>query len=207
MDTCSFLPNFGQLTAAYFAIIEDMTNLILVLGLPATGKTSLSRKIGSELKLPIVCRDDIKEIMFDSIGWSDREWSKKVGQASFSILDYFVEEQLKFGNSIIIESPFNPKFENKKFQMWQDKYNLNIIQVLCHTEGKVLVERFIERSNSESRHPGHRDESNLDEFKDGLIKGEAPSLDIKGAIIRVDTTNFDSINYKQLINDVENAMK
>ncbi|WP_425432548.1 AAA family ATPase [Hydrococcus rivularis] len=42
--------------------------LILISGLPCTGKTTLARKIAQKLQLPLVCRDDIKESLFDSLG-------------------------------------------------------------------------------------------------------------------------------------------
>jgi predicted kinase len=79
--------------------------LILVLGMPGSGKTTLATRLSKELTLPLISKDDIKVMLFDVYGWKDREWSKMAGQASYEIMDYFIIEQLRVGNSIIVESP------------------------------------------------------------------------------------------------------
>jgi adenylate kinase family enzyme len=63
--------------------------MILISGLPCTGKTTLARKIAQKFRLPLISRDDIKESLFDSLGWHDREWSKQLGVASYQLLYYF----------------------------------------------------------------------------------------------------------------------
>ncbi|WP_205787064.1 AAA family ATPase [Specibacter cremeus] len=42
--------------------------LILVNGLPGSGKTTLSRQLGSELGVPVVSKDDLKEAFADITG-------------------------------------------------------------------------------------------------------------------------------------------
>lgn len=183
--------------------MQATSKLILVLGMPATGKTHLARDVSAKFNLPLVCRDDIKEIIFDKVGWSDREHSKKVGGASFAITDYFIEEQLKSGHSLIVETPLKPQFDNKKFQDWLRKYDFNVLQILCFADGEVVVERFVKRSESGARHPGHRDEGNLDEFRDVLLKGKAETLDLKGEIIEIDTTDFKKIDYSKIYSQID----
>jgi hypothetical protein len=61
----------------------------------------------------IAHKDDIKEILFDSLGWHDREWSKRAGKTTCALMDYVIEGQLKAGHSIIIESPYDPVFQNE----------------------------------------------------------------------------------------------
>ncbi len=57
------------------------TSLIIILGPPGTGKTTLGKRIAKDLNLPFVHKDGIKELLFDKLGWSDRVWSRKVGIA------------------------------------------------------------------------------------------------------------------------------
>ena len=176
--------------------------LILVLGMPATGKTYLSKKIASKLALPVISKDDIKDIIFDGLGSSDREYSKKVGRTSFTILDYFLKSQLAVGNSLIFESPLSPEYENEKFRKWQQKYNFKVVQILCWAEGETLIGRFIERSHSGTRHLGHADVVSLEEFRADLLKGKAKPLDLDSKIIEVDTTDFNLVDYSSVCDQV-----
>ena len=80
--------------------------LIVVTGLPASGKTTLSRRIANDLHLPLISRDGIKEILFDGLGWSDREWSKRLGKVSYELTYYFVQLHIASGQAVIVESNF-----------------------------------------------------------------------------------------------------
>jgi predicted kinase len=75
--------------------------LIIVTGHPATGKTTLSRALASGLRLPLLSKDTFKELMFDGLGWSDREWSRSVGATAISILYHTAATILSSGQSLI----------------------------------------------------------------------------------------------------------
>lgn len=181
------------------------TLLIIISGEPCTGKTTLSKKIAKEFCLPLVCKDGIKESLFDDLGCGDREQSKKLGVASYTLLHYFMESLLSTSTSFIVESNFNPEFENDKFLYLKNKYNFEPFQIICKTNGKILFERFKTRSESGERHPGHADHLNYDEFKEKLLKGELENLNIGGKVIDIDTSDFHMINYKKLFGAIKSA--
>ena len=41
---------------------------ILVAGIPAAGKSTMAKAISKRLKLPIISKDGIKELLFDNVG-------------------------------------------------------------------------------------------------------------------------------------------
>jgi predicted kinase len=179
--------------------------LILISGLPCTGKTTLGRQLAAELQLPFLHKDGIKETLFDVLGWKDREWSKQLGGASNELLFYFIECQLKSGLSCIAESNFHPDFHTKKFQALKRKYQFEPFQIECYTQGEVLFERFKKRAESGQRHPGHVDHLNYGEFKETLLRGKSAPLELGGVRLEVDTTDFGAIPYDALLESIRVA--
>jgi predicted kinase len=179
--------------------ILSKAQLILISGLPCTGKTTLGRRLAADLQLPFVHKDGIKETLFNVLGWKDREWSKQLGGASQEILFYFIECQLKAGQSCIAESTFRPDFHMQPLQELKRKYRFELFQIECYTEGEVLFERFKTRSESGDRHPGHVDHLNYAEFRGALLKGRIAPLEIEGMRLEVDTTDFQTIPYDALL--------
>lgn len=78
--------------------------VVIVNGFPGTGKTTLGRAISDHFGWPFISKDAFKEIMFDTIGWSDKEWSLKLSAATHRVMDHLIAEILSAGHSIVVES-------------------------------------------------------------------------------------------------------
>ena len=174
--------------------------LIIVTGLPATGKTTLATTISERLTIPLFCKDDIKEILFDQLGPGDRARSRELGVSSIELLYYSAEILLKAGKSVMIESNFNPAFATKAFLELKEKYSPEIVQIRCFAQGEVVFERFKARAQSGNRHAGHMDNGNLEGLKPLLLQEKIEIVDLGGRFIDVDTTDFEKIDYNGIIN-------
>ena len=172
--------------------------LVIISGAPGTGKTTLGRRIAEELRLPLIARDDIKELLFDTLGWNDREWSRRLGIATYPLLYYFVETQLRVGRSLVVESNFRSELATPTFLDLKQKYGFEPFQILCRTDQDVLLARFRRRSLSGERHPGHVDHLYDEEFEATLHQSEIDVLPIGGTTITLDTTDFASVDYQAL---------
>jgi uridine kinase len=53
--------------------VDKQPFIIMVLGLPGSGKTTLAKKISQKFSLPLLAKDDLKVMLFDVYGWKDRE--------------------------------------------------------------------------------------------------------------------------------------
>jgi predicted kinase len=177
--------------------------IVVFTGLPGTGKTTLSRQLAEALALPLIAKDAIKEIMYDTIGWSDTAFSAKLAHATFGIMDYTTEQLLRTGNSLILESNYTPKLASDKFQHWQHQYACDIDQIVCRTDLDVLARRFYERSQA-NRHPGHlNNDGTVEAYRESFVgrvaNGEDQPLTVEGRVKVIDTTDFSKVNPEEII--------
>lgn len=183
--------------------------LVIVTGLPCTGKTTLAHRLARELPLPIIAKDDIKESLFDSLGWSDREWSKKLGRATILLLYQLVESLLRAGTPLIAESYFHPDLAPAEFAQLYARAPFRPFVIECIADGEVLMQRWRSRLARGERHPGHVDDT-TPEVKVGavLLPGRgAPRLELgavsPGSVYHViDTSDFSAIPYDRLVAEI-----
>lgn len=179
--------------------------VIYILGLPASGKSTLAKKLSVELNVPLISKDDLKVMLFDAYGWTNREGSMQAGRASYDIIDYLLDEQLRVGNAVIIEST-PPKFASEKFKMWRKKYDARFIQIYCEAEADVIRKRFKERILADDRHVSSVEgEAGLQNVE-VLIKQGFKPIDVESEIIRVDTSDFDAVDEAGLITKIRRSL-
>ena len=171
--------------------------LIVVTGLPGTGKTSVGRILSEQLRVPCLSKDACKERIFDALGWKDKAWSLKVSEASHRIIDDIVEQELTASRSVIVESHFKPEIDAARFRDCQRRFGAVGIQVLCWAHGDVLFERYWARQRTH-RHPGHVEIATLEEQRRCLAVGKCEPLQLDGPVIEVDTTDFATVDFSRL---------
>jgi predicted kinase len=169
--------------------------VVIVSGPPASGKTTLARRLAADLALPCFTKDDVKEILFDRLGAGDRAWSRRLGVASMVLLYHLLEAEMAAGRACLVEANFRPEFANERIRPLLDRYAFHPVQIQCRAEGPTLLARFLARAGSPDRHPGHRDHLNAQELEADLLRGYYDDLDIGGTTLRVDTTDPDTIDY------------
>lgn len=178
--------------------------MIIVTGASATGKTTLSKKLGERFKLPVINKDEIKEMLFDDLGIKDKEWALKLGVASFKLTYFFVEKMLQTGKPFILEGNFVNEYATKAFLDIKSRCNYKTLQLFCYGEDRVLYERYISRDNSGQRHPGHGKLTlGFDEYKK-IMNSKNFKLDLTdGVNIDIDTTKFETVNLQEIYDEVE----
>ncbi len=131
-----------------------MPKLIIICGLPGTGKTTLANELSKKLKLFCLHKDSVKESLYDSLKMRSLNDSKILGLPSVKTILDLAEENIGRGVSVIIESPFN--FENDRdiFEAFKRKYSVEIYTIILQLEATERKKRFLERE----RHTSHHDE-------------------------------------------------
>ncbi len=175
--------------------------LVVVTGLPGTGKTTIAERLGEQLSLPVLRKDAFKEMLFDRLGWSDEDWSDLLDVACYDMLWYLCDTELHAGRTIIVESNFEPEAHAARIEALGQEHKAHLIEVLCRTDRPVLVERFKERVESGERHPGHAEQSEEvmeEEAIPKLLHDAEPWLGVTETRRAVDTTDLDAVDIGEI---------
>lgn len=176
--------------------------LLLVHGLPASGKTTLALWLAAQLGWPAIYKDEIKEIMFDHIGYKDRAWSSQLGGATIEVLYYVMAMQLRAGVSSIAECNYKPERASPRIREIVETAHAQCVQVYCICDGRVRLKRF----QSRTRHPGHSDVEITDALIDEWHTEYLAPLDVPGPLITVDTTDIAKLDYRQVLREIQDYL-
>lgn len=175
--------------------------LIIITGMVATGKTAFAKKLGELVRIPVFCRDEFKELGFDVLGTKDRTWSMQLGALSYETLYLVTERVLMAGVSVIIESPFPPERVATKIQEIQKLVKFECYQIRLYADPEMLFDRFKNRISTGERHPGHVDNTIMNETKESMYMGDGKigKIPLDCPFLDIDTTNFTKIDYNKIV--------
>jgi len=155
--------------------------LVVVTGMPSSGKTTVAEGLARDLRLPLIAKDEIKESLYDSLGADDVTSSGRLGAAAYALIFALTRAMLSSGVSVIAEANFF-RDQEPLFAALPDN---RLIQLHCEAPLPVLLERYASRS----RHPGHHDTDKIKELPARFESGAHAPLDLRGQLINLDTTH------------------
>ena len=120
--------------------------LAVVTGRPAAGKSTLAYRLKDALRVPIVCRDEIKEGHIRTLGGPtnmDSELPARVNDAFFATIDLLLDR----GVSLVAVAAFQNRVWAPRLEPMLDRADLRI--VVCDVSGPVAVERQSERDRQD----------------------------------------------------------
>ncbi len=128
--------------------------LIILAGMPATGKSTAARQLQAHFGYPILEKDAIKECLFDTIGFADYAGKRQLDVAANAVLLCLMEEMISCGQSLIVDNNFDEESAARLAKI-TEKSSARIVTVFFDGDPQVLYERYIERDGAFRRHPGH----------------------------------------------------
>jgi predicted kinase len=179
--------------------------LLLINGQPGSGKTTLKRRLRTDLGWPAIGKDDLKEFLFDTLGVAaSPAWSTTLGRVSTVDLNSTAEVLLSQGYNVIIESAFIYEFAYPDLKQVVEGANAKVLEVYCKCDAATRRKRFDSRRAAGERHVVHSD--SINQMSDEEIAKRYAPLGL-GETIYVDTTEFDDIAYAQLLQQVQEFVK
>ena len=133
--------------------------IIVVTGLPGTGKTTFARTIGERFLMPVLRKDAIKEPLLDVLGAHDAVASRRLSDASFAALFALARELFASRMCMVLEGNFRPGEHEPPLR--NAIGSGAIAQILCTVDEPERLARLSKRDGDPARHPGHRDREQL----------------------------------------------
>lgn len=190
--------------------------VILVTGIPASGKSMLAEKLSTDLGIPWFSKDRIKEELYDTIGFASREEKVRLGAASMEVLYYLAEQMMQCSKSFILENNFEAASRPGLMRLLEH-YGYRTLTLRLTGDYARIYERFIQRESSPLRHPGHVTNSRysrekgaapsptitLEQYTAAIRAREMDSFCAGGQVITVDTTDFSRVDWDKLYQEIE----
>jgi predicted kinase len=170
--------------------------LIIVTGAPATGKTTIARSLATEMGLPLVSKDAIKEELYDNLQDADPSDSHRLGYAAIRLMYSWVRTMLEANVSLILEANFARTLSTDDLQALFGISRPVLVQ--CNAPTDEIIDRYVERSETGDRHPVHDDANRVDQLKADLEQGEYDLRTLEIPSITLNTSREDDTDVPDL---------
>ena len=167
--------------------------VIVISGAPGSGKSTLASRLADRFALPCLTKDDIKERLFDTLGWSGRAWSQRLGAASNELLLHMAQQVMITQAHFIIESAFWAEMSRPQWAKLVQQYQYAPLEIHCTAPPAVLARRFRERAPG--RHAGHVDDAAYGAVIERIERGVYGPLSLSSDVIVLDTSDFARVDY------------
>ncbi|MFD2610342.1 AAA family ATPase [Deinococcus taklimakanensis] len=160
--------------------------LLVVSGLPASGKTTLATALSTALRWPLVTKDDYKAILLDAAPPERREAEATTnGPLSFALMWHVAEVILRAGGNAVLETHFYRPQSEAHIRELAGRHAAQLAQIYCEAPLDELNRRHAARVALGKR-PGIDRPFDLSQMPPGacwepLNLGNAP-------LLRLDTT-------------------
>ena len=124
--------------------------LVIVAGAPGSGKTTLASEIAARRSIVMISKDEVKERLGDALGTGDREWSRKLGRATYVLLHAFARTVLDAGTDVLLEANFYRGLSDDDLRDLATRSRARII--VCRASSALRRARFASRGRTHGVH-------------------------------------------------------
>ncbi len=192
-------------------------NCVLVCGMPAAGKTTIARYLSKNLGLPMFSKDEIKERLYDTVGFGSRAEKVALGVGAMEAMYYAASQVMAVGGSVILEN----NFENASLpglRALLKSFDCRPVAVMLTGNVKMIYQRFLQRDLSPQRHRGHVVNTcypeppgekppyvpiTLEQYVAGFAGRGMDRFDVGGPRITVDVTELSQVDFQAVARQVQ----
>ena len=131
-----------------------MRRLIMITGDLACGKSTFAQILSKRYGIVMLHKDKIKEILADTIGFSDREENRRLSVAAVALMTYQFLLATQYGQDVILEANFKEGESEELFNIAK-KAGYELLTLKLTADINLIYKRFVDRIEKENRHPAH----------------------------------------------------
>ena len=186
--------------------------MIIIEGYLAAGKSSFAEKLSQALKVPYLIKDTFKTALCSTVPMEDRKQSSRFSAITFDGMLYVADRLLEVGCPLIMEGNFVPagvkdRDESDAIRKVLEKHQCETLTFKFTGDTRVLHKRFAKREESPERGQANRIGSAVSYEDFDMWCHNLDSFDLGGKVIRVDTTDFDRVDYNEMIETARQFME
>lgn len=125
--------------------------LFIVTGRPGSGKTTFAGELSRAAMLPVISRDQLKEGYVHTQGRPHNELPEDANRIVTDLFFKAIEGLIDGGVSLIAEAAFQHKVWSARLGPLMDKARVRLFICSPGGDGRVALERFLERGLSDPR--------------------------------------------------------
>ena len=172
----------------------------------AMGKSTFANILSKRYDTNVFFKDSIKEVLGDTIGFSNREENKKLSNATAELMCFIFSAFGKLNKNLILESNFHTD-ELEKLHKLASENNYEVLTLVLHGDAEILHKRYLNRMQNENRHPVHLSTTFdiYDDFKDFIEYSRTE--EIPGNTIYINADDFSYQTDKAILEKIDEFMK
>jgi predicted kinase len=181
-----------------------MNKLLLIMGDLATGKSTFANLLSQRYDTPLFVKDSIKEILGDTIGFSNREENLKLSQATGKLMSFIFTRFAEQKQDLILESNFRLA-ELEQLHQIAAEHDYQVLTLVLQGNAEILHKRYLNRMHNENRHPVHLC-AQFNSF-DGFCRYiESLRTEVPGAVLAINADDFSYQNDPELLAQIDDFM-
>ena len=127
-----------------------MKRVVLVNGVPASGKSTLARLLAADTGWPLLALDTVKEALFAHLGAGDRERNRLLGRASYQAIFAAIGD-FPAGATAIVDAWFGFQPREVLVEHLQRAGVERVVEVWLRASPELVAARYAERAKATNR--------------------------------------------------------
>ena len=185
---------------------EIMKKLLLITGDLATGKSTFADILSKRYDTNVFYKDTIKEVLGDTIGFSNREENLKLSKATMELMIFMFKEFCKIDKNLILEANFR-KVDLERLHEIACENGYDVLTLVIRGDVEILHKRYLNRMNNENRHPVHLSTTLdiFDDFKKYIENSRKEEM--SGEVMQISANSFSYQTDEKILNCIDQFMR